>query len=159
MMFQSPTCWRFPPQQITAPLTIEGADSSFSGIDFVPDAFVIGPVQPGAALYSLEGDVGFSANNATSPAPEIGHEVKLINFNQVPGTPLALKVQNFARSTGDQAFIVVTTNAFNRPTNVGFGPDGCAYVVDYGAVRDLGPDTHFVGPPADGPLVQIPAPG
>jgi len=45
--------------------------------------------------------------------------------------------------------------AFNRPLNVRFGPDGCAYVVDYGAVRDLSPDSHFVGPPANGPLVQI----
>ena len=36
---------------------------------------------------------------------------------------------------------------FNRPTNVKFGPDGCAWVVDYGAVRDFGqsdPDTKFV---------------
>ena len=43
-----------PPQQITAPLAVEAADSSFTGIDFVPDAFVGGPVQPGAVLYSLE---------------------------------------------------------------------------------------------------------
>ena len=126
----------FPPQQITAPLAIEGADSSFTGIDFVPDAFVGGPVQPGAVLYTLEGDFGFSPENATEPAPAIGHEVKLINFNQLPDTPLALKIQNFARnSTGDQAF-VTSINGFNRPTNIRFGPDGCAYVVDYGAVRD-----------------------
>ena len=150
----------FPPQQITGPLANEGADSSYTGIDFVPDAFVLDPVRPGAALYSLEGDFGFSAPNATSPAPEIGHEVKLINFNQVPGSPLALRVQNFARNnTGDQAVIVDNTNAFNRPLNVRFGPDGCAYVPDYGAVRDLGSDTHFVGPPANGPLVQIPGTG
>ena len=50
---------------------------------------------------------------------------------------------------------------FNRPTNVRFGPDGCAYVVDYGAVRDNGqsdPATKFqvVG---DGPLVQFPGTG
>jgi hypothetical protein len=44
-------------------------------------------------------------------------------------------------------------------TNIRFGPDGCAYVVDYGAVRDLGSDSHFVGPPANGPLVQIPGTG
>jgi hypothetical protein len=150
-----------PPQQITAPLALEGADSSFTGIDFVPDAFVRDPVRPGAVLYSLEGDFGFSPSNATSPAPEIGHEVKLINFNQVSGSPLALRIQNFARnstSTGDQAF-VTNTNGFNRPLNVRFGPDGCAYVVDYGAVRDLSADTHFVGPPANGPLVQIPGTG
>jgi hypothetical protein len=147
-----------PPQQITAPLALEAADSSFTGIDFVPDAFVIGPVQPGAALYSLEGDFGFSAPNATAPAPEVGHEVKLINFNQVPGSPLALRFQNFGRnSTGDQAF-VTNINGFNRPTNIRFGPDGCAYVVDYGAVRDLGSDSHFVGA-ANGPLVQIPGTG
>jgi hypothetical protein len=133
----------FPPQQIAAPLAIEGADSSFTGIDFVPDAFVAGPVQPGAVLYTLEGDFGFSPPNATDPAPEIGHEVKLINFNQLPGSPLALKVQNFARSTtGDQAFIN-NINGFNRPTNIRFGPDGCAYIVDYGAVRDNGSDTHL----------------
>src|SRR5215472_10404496 len=149
-----------PPQQITAPLAIEGADSSFTGIDFVPDAFVLDPVRPGAVLYTLEGDFGFSAPNATAPAPEIGHEVKLVNFNQVPGSPLAVRIQNFARnSSGDQAFIVDNTNAFNRPLNVRVGADGCAYVVDYGAVRDLGTDTHFVGPPANGPLVQIPGTG
>ena len=148
----------FPPQQITAPLALEAADSSFTGIDFVPDAFVTGPVQPGAALYSLEGDFGFSAPNATAPAPEVGHEVKLINFNQVAGSPLALKFQNFARnSTGDQAFLT-NINGFNRPTNVRFGPDGCAYVVDFGAVRDLSSDSHFVGA-ANGPLVQIPGTG
>jgi len=148
----------FPPQPITAPLAIEAADSSFTGIDFAPAAFVTGPVQPGAALYSLEGDFGFSAENATAPAPVVGHEVKLINFNQAAGSPLALKFQNFARnSTGDQAF-VTNINGFNRPTNVRFGPDGCAYVVDYGAVRDLGSDSHFVGA-ANGPLVQIPGTG
>jgi hypothetical protein len=148
----------FPPQPITAPLALEGADSSFTGIDFVPDAFASGPVRPGAVLYSLEGDFGFSPPNATAPAPEIGHEVKLINFNQLPDTPLSLQIQNFARnSTGDQAFIT-NINGFNRPTNLRFGPDGCAYVVDYGAVRDNGPDTHFVGA-ANGPLVQIPGTG
>jgi hypothetical protein len=145
----------FPPQQITGPLAIEAADASFTGIDFVPDAFVLGPVQPGAALYSFEGDFGFSPPNGT---PEVGHEVKLLNFNQVPGSPIALKFQNFARnSTGDQAF-TTNINGFNRPTNVRFGPDGCAYVVDYGAVRDLGSDSHYLGA-ADGPLVEIPGTG
>src|SRR6516165_10772818 len=86
-----------PPQQITGPLANEAADSSFTGIDFVPDVFVGGPVQPGAALYSLEGDFGFSPPNSSNPDAEIGHEVKLINFNQLPGSPLALRIQNFAR--------------------------------------------------------------
>jgi hypothetical protein len=147
-----------PPQQITGPLANEGADSSFTGIDFVPDVFVGGPVQPGAVLYSLEGDFGFSPPNSSNPDAEIGHEVKLINFNQLPGSPLALRIQNFARnSTNDQAF-VTNINGFNRPTNIRFGPDGCAYVVDYGAVRDNGSDTHFVGA-ANVPLVQIPGTG
>src|SRR6516164_433196 len=101
----------FPPARIVAPIAIEAADSSFTGIDFVPKSFVGGPVLDGAALYSLEGDFGFSPPNATSPAPEVGHEVKLINFNQDPSGPLQLSFQNFARNnTGDQAFIVDNTN-------------------------------------------------
>jgi hypothetical protein len=88
----------------------------------------------------------------------VGHEIKLINFNQPGQTTLALRIQNFARNvTGDQAF-VTNINGFNRPTNIRFGPDGCAYVVDYGAVRDLGSDSHYVGA-ANGPLVQIPGTG
>jgi glucose/arabinose dehydrogenase len=154
----------FPPAPITAPVALEAADSSFTGIDFVPKSFVGGPVLPGAALYSLEGDFGFSPPNATSPAPEVGHEVKLINFNQDQNSPLQLSFQNFARNdTGDQAFISSTNPAgFNRPTNVRFGPDGCAYVVDYGALRDPGGgpggDTRYLNP-ADAPLVQFPGTG
>src|SRR5262249_1995822 len=149
----------FPPQPITSPLATEAADSSFTGIDFVPNSFAVGPVQRGAALYTLEGDFGFSPPNATEPAPEVGHEVKLINFS----TPLVLKIMNFARNqTGDQAFIADTPQgqaAFNRPLNVRFGPDGCAWVTDYGAVRDNGADTHWVGAPKNGPLLQIPGTG
>jgi|SRR5579864_2681823 len=150
-----------PPAPIVAPLALEAADSSITGIDFVPNSFATGPVQRGAALYSLEGDFGFSGPNATAPAPEVGHEVKLINFGE---DPLSLSFQNFARNdTGGQAFISVTNTAgFNRPTNVRFGPDGCAYVVDYGAVRDPGGGpggaTRFVDA-ADAPLVQIPGTG
>jgi hypothetical protein len=155
----------FPPAPIVAPVAIEAADSSFTGIDFAPKSFVGGPVLPGAALYSLEGDFGFSPPNATAPAPEVGHEVKVINFNQDPSAPLQLSFKDFAFNvSGEQAFI---TNAagFNRPTNVRFGPDDCAYVVDYGAVRDpgggppAGPgSTRFVDP-ADAPLVQFPGTG
>jgi glucose/arabinose dehydrogenase len=151
----------FPPQQITSPLAIEAADSSITGIDFVPDAFVGGPVQPGAALYSLEGDFGFSAANATDPAPEVGHEIKLINFNQLPGTPLALKIQRFAHNAEFEQSFVSGSSGFNRPTNVRFGPDGCAYVVDYGAVRDFGqsdPRSKFQVA-GEGPLVQFPGTG
>ena len=154
----------FPPAPIVAPPALEAADSSFTGIDFVPGSFVTGPVQRGAALYSLEGDFGFSAPNATAPAPEVGHEVKLMNFNQDPSAPLSISFQNFARNdTGDEAFISPGhTAGFNRPTNLRFGPDGCAYVVDYGAVRDPGGGpgglTRFVNP-ADAPLVQFPGTG
>jgi glucose/arabinose dehydrogenase len=149
-----------PPQQITSPLAIEAADSSFTGIDFAPNSFVRGPVERGAALYSLEGDFGFSAANATAPAPEVGHEVKLINFSR-RNESLELKISRFAfNKTFEQAF-VDGLRGFNRPTNVKFGPDGCAWVVDYGAVRDFGqsdPDAKFVGA-ANGPLVQIPKTG
>ena len=157
----------FPPAPIVAPIALEAADSSFTGIDFAPKSFVGGPVLDGAALYALEGDFGFSPPNASPPAPEVGHEVKLINFNQDPSSPLQLSFQNFARNnTGDQAFISAAhPAAFNRPTNVRFGPDGCAYVVDYGAVRDPGGGpappggaTRFADP-ADGPLVQFPGTG
>ena len=153
----------FRPAPIVAPLAIEAADSSFTGIDFVPGSFVGGPVLPGAALYSLEGDFGFSAPNANAPAPEVGHEVKLMNFNQKSG-PLQISFQNFAfNSSEEQAFVSPGKTAeFNRPTNVRFGPDDCAYVVDYGAVRDPGGGpggpTRFVDP-ADAPLVQIPGTG
>ena len=153
----------FRPAPIVAPVAIEAADSSFTGIDFAPRSFVGGPVLPGAALYSLEGDFGFSPPNANAPAPEVGHEVKLINFNQDSG-PLQLSFQNFAFNvSGEQAFISPGhTAGFNRPTNVRFGPDDCTYVVDYGAVRDPGGGpggaTRFIDP-ADGPLVQIPGTG
>jgi len=151
----------FPPQQITSPLASEAADSSLTGIDFVPDSFTAGPVQSGAALYTLEGDFGFSAANATAPAPEAGHEVKLINFSD-PGQPLVLKIMRFARNTTfEQAFVSGGIRGFNRPTNVKFGPDGCGYVVDYGAVRDFGqssPASKFVGD-GNGPLLQIPHTG
>ncbi len=159
----------FPPQQITAPLALEAADSSFTGIDFVPDSFVGGPVQRGAALYTLEGDFGFSAANATPPAPEVGHEVKLLNFGpdsseqgeDRQNQPLALKIMRFAHNTTFEQAFVSGIRGFNRPTNVKVGPDGCAWIVDYGAVRDFGqsdPDVKFVGT-GNGPLVQIPGTG
>jgi len=151
-----------PPQQITSPLAIEAADSSFTGIDFVPNSFATGPVQRGAALYTLEGDFGFSKANSTAPGPEVGHEVKLINFSK-SGDPLELKIQRFAHNvTFEQAFVNPDhLRGFNRPTNVRFGPDGCAYIADYGAVRDFGqsdPDSKFKVA-GDGPLVQIPGTG
>ena len=147
-----------PPQQITSPLTIEGADSSFTGIDFVPKSFVQGPIGGGAALYSLEGDFGFSAGNATAPAPEIGHEIKIVNFVD---NPLGVKIVRFVHNTTNEQAFPDGLRGLNRPTNVKFGPDGCAYVVDYGAVRDFGqsdPAAKFITA-ADAPLVQIPGTG
>jgi hypothetical protein len=150
-----------PASAITSPLAIEAVDSSFTAFEFVPESFARGPLRPGAALYVLEGDFGFSKANATSPAPEVGHEVKLINFSK-PGQALAIQIDRFAHNTSfDQAF-TDGLRGFNRPTDdLRMGPDGCAWVTDYGAVRDLGqsdPDTHFVGA-NNGPLLQIPYTG
>jgi glucose/arabinose dehydrogenase len=146
-----------PPQPITAPLALEPADVAVVGTDFVPRSFVHGPVKRGAALVAREGDFGFSAGNGS---PEAGHDVELVNFSR-PGEPLQLQLNIFAQNnTSEQAF-PGNIRGINRPTNLRFGPDGCAYLVDYGAVRDFGqsdPDTKFIVP-ADAPLVQIPGTG
>ncbi len=147
-----------PPQAITAPLALEPADVAVVGLDFVPNSFVGGPVRKGAALIAREGDFGFSKGNGT---PEAGHDIELVNFSG-PGKPLQLQQTKFAfNTTGDQAFTDPGVRGINRPTDLKFGPDGCAYLVDYGAVRDFGqsdPATKFVTP-ADAPLVQIPGTG
>ena len=147
-----------PPQPITAPLALEPADVAAVGLDFAPSSFVGGVVKKGAALISREGDFGFSKANGD---PEAGHDIELVNFSK-PGVPLQLQQTRFAfNNTGDQAFTDAGVRGINRPTDLKFGPDGCAYLVDYGAVRDFGqsdPATKFVG--ADnGPLVQIPGTG
>jgi glucose/arabinose dehydrogenase len=148
----------FPPQPITAPLALEPADVAVVGLDFVPDSFAVGPVKKGAALISREGDFGFSKGNGT---PEAGHDIELVNFSK-PGETLQLQQMKFAfNSTGDQAFTDPGVHGINRPTDLKFGPDGCAYLVDYGAVRDFGqsdPATKFVND-ADAALVQIPGTG
>jgi hypothetical protein len=63
-------------------------------------------------------------------------------------------------SSGDQAFSG-QLRGINRPVTARFGPDGALYLVDYGAVRDLGqadPDSAIkIG--ADAPLVVIPHTG
>ena len=95
--------------------------------------------------------------------PEVGHEIKLLNFSKV-SEPLQLQISRFVfNKTFEQAFVSSGNgiHAFNRPTNVRFGPDGCAWVPDYGAVRDFGqsdPASKFVGA-GNGPLVQIPGTG
>lgn len=163
----------FPPQQPKAPMDLEPADSSMTGIDFAPNSFVGGVVHRGAALVSREGDFGFSPGNGE---PEEGHDVQLVNFS-APGEPLQTTLQRFAYNCktadqshpngaagcahpADQAFTDIL-HAFNRPTFAMFGPDGALYVVDYGAVRDLGQSDPLakVTNPADGPLVQFPFTG
>ena len=148
----------FPPQPITAPIALEPADVAVVGLDFAPDSFVGGVVKKGAALISREGDFGFSKANGT---PEAGHDIELVNFSG-PGEPLQIQLSDFAfNNTNDQAFTDNGVQGINRPTDLKFGPDGCAYLVDYGAVRDFGqsdPATKFVGA-ANGPLVQIPGTG
>ncbi len=147
----------FPPQPITAPLALEPADVAIVGLDFVPDSFVGGPVKRGAALAGREGDFGFSKANGT---PEEGHDIQLINFSR-PGEPLRLQLQRFAHnSTFEQAF-VAGIRGINRPVDLKFGPDECAYLVDYGAVRDFGQSDSAskFKVDGDGPLLQIPGTG
>ena len=147
----------FPPQPITAPLALEPADVAIVGLDFVPDSFVHGPVKRGAALAGREGDFGFSKGNGT---PEEGHDIQLINFSR-PGEPLQLELQRFAHNTTFEQAFVDGIRGINRPVDLKFGPDECAYLVDYGAVRDFGqsdPASRFKVA-ADAPLVQIPGTG
>jgi hypothetical protein len=151
----------FPPQPITAPLALEPADVAAVGLDFVPDSFVTGVVRKGAALVAREGDFGFSKANGD---PEAGHDVELVNFSGGRGKsdgPLQLQLQRFAHNTTFEQAFIDGIRGINRPVDLKFGPDDCAYLVDYGAVRDFGqsdPDSKFKDP-ADGPLVQIPGTG
>jgi glucose/arabinose dehydrogenase len=146
-----------PPQPITAPLALEPADVAAVGLDFVPNSFVTGPVRRGAALVAREGDFGFSAANGE---PEAGHDIELVNFSG-PGEPLQLQQTRFAHNTTFEQAFVDGLRGINRPVDLKFGPDDCAYLVDYGAVRDFGqsdPASKFIDP-ADAPLVQIPGTG
>jgi hypothetical protein len=147
----------FPPQPPVAPLALAPADVAVVGLDFAPEAFVGGVVRRGAALVASEGDFGFSAANGE---PEEGHDVSLVNFSP-PGEPLRVELSRFAfNKTFEQAF-PSGIHGINRPVDGKFGPDGAFYVVDYGAVRDVGqsdPDSKFQVA-GDGPLVQIPGTG
>src|SRR2546426_849174 len=164
----------FPPQPPVAPLALEPADVAAVGLDFVPDSFAHGVVRRGAALVSREGDFGFSRGNGE---PEAGHDVELVNFSR-PDEPLRLELSRFAfncrradqrhnpdgsaacTAPADQAF-TENIRGINRPVDLKFGPDHCAYLVDYGAVRDFGqsdPDSGFKVA-GDGPLVQLPGTG
>jgi len=163
----------FFPQQPVAPLAIEPSDVAAVGLDFVPRSFVGGVVKKNAVLVSREGDFGFSPENGE---PSAGHDVELVNFTGT--SPNELQLSRFAfncrqgdqrhdpdgtpkcAGESDQAF-TSQVRGINRPTTIRFGPDGAAYLVDYGAVRDPGgadPRSRFVNP-ADAPLVQIPGTG
>src|SRR5882724_5050418 len=164
----------FPPRPPVAPLALEPADVAAVGLDFVPGSFVQGVVKKNAVLLSREGDFGFSPENGD---PSAGHDVELINFTS-SDDPSELQLSRFAfncaradqahdpdgspRCNGDsdQAFTQLL-RGINRPTTIRFGPDGAAYLVDYGAVRDPGgadARSQFADP-ADAPLVQIPGTG
>jgi hypothetical protein len=144
------------------------------GLDFAPGSFATGVVKPNAVLLSREGDFGFSPANGT---PNEGHDIELVNFTD-PGNPNELQLSRFAFNcpqgsrrhdpSGNPTCDVAVNQAFtarlhgiNRPTTLRFGPDGAAYLVDCGAVRDPGgsdPASRFTSP-ADAPLVQIPGTG
>ena len=108
-----------PPQSITSPLAIEAADSSFTGLDFVPRTFTGGPIAPGAVLYTLEGDFGFSPPNASEGAPEVGHEVKLINFDQKGNRPSPLRCRDSlatSRATRPSSAPIISQDSIAPPT-------------------------------------------
>jgi len=130
-------------------------------------------VNRGDALIAREGDFGFSLGNGT---PEVGHDVERVQFlsgNQVSQDRFAFNCQaadqvqapgssgtKICNSSADQAF-VEQIHGINRPVDGKFGPDGAFYLVDFGAVRDVGvsdPDTQFKVA-ADAPQVQIPNTG
>ena len=164
----------FLPQQPVAPLALDAADVAAVGLDFAPRSFVFKFVKKNAALVSREGDFGFSPGNGF---PIEGHDVQLVNWTKSPN-PNELQLSRFAfncpqnaqghNPDGSPTCSVNAGMAFpdslrgiNRPTTLRFGPDGAAYLVDYGAVRDFGrsdPRTKFVGA-ANAPLVQIPGTG
>lgn len=147
----------FPPQPPVAPLALAPADVAVVGLDFAPETFVGGVVKRGAVLIAREGDFGFSPANGE---PEEGHDVELVNFSR-PGEPLRVELARFAfNKTFEQAF-PSGIHGINRPVDGKFGPDGAFYLVDYGAVRDVGqsdPDSKFQVA-EDGPLVQLPGTG
>ena len=83
-----------------------------------------------------------------------------MNFS-LNGKQVQLSQSQFAHNTTFEQAFPDGLRGINRPVDLKFGPDDCAYLVDYGAVRDFGqsdPDSKFRGP-TNGPLVQIPGTG
>ena len=147
----------FPPQPITSPLAIEAATPRSPASTSCQISLPRGRCN--AALRSMHWrEFRFLKGECNCTVPEVGHEIKLLNFSKV-SEPLQLQISRFAfNKTFEQAFVSPSgIHAFNRPTVREAGPDGCAWVPDYGAVRDFGqsdPDSKFVGD-GNGPLVQI----
>jgi hypothetical protein len=165
----------FPPQKVVAPIALEPADVAAVGLDFVPAAFAGGGssgngVNVGDAIITREGDFGFSRGNGT---PEAGHDVERVQFlssNQISQERFAFNCRaadqvttngtKTCKNPADQGFSE-KIHGINRPVDGKFGPDGAFYIVDFGAVRDVGQsdeDTKFQVA-EDGPLVQIPGTG
>lgn len=168
---------QFPPQKVVAPIALEPADDAAVGFDFVPSDFAGAgnpgnAVSVGDALITREGDFGFSRANGE---PEAGHDIERVQFlsssqisqerfifncraaDQVQAPNSSTKI---CKNPADQAF-AEQIHGINRPVDGKFGPDGAFYLVDFGAVRDVGqsdPDTKFQVA-GDGPLVQIPHTG
>jgi hypothetical protein len=90
-----------PPQQITSPLALEAADSSFTGIDFVPDSFVRGPIGPGAALFALEGGLPRTSRatrrSSTTRTAGIGRRSSDLGPTAAPGFPTTARYATSAR--------------------------------------------------------------
>ena len=161
----------FPPQPPVAPIALEPSDVAAVGLDFAPTSFVGGVVRKNAVLLSREGDFGFSPENGN---PSAGHDVELVNFKSQRELQLSRFAFNCKQSDqrydpdgtpqcageSDQAF-TSQVHGINRPTTIRFGPDGAAYLVDYGAVRDPGGADRrsAVVNPANAPLVQLPGTG
>ena len=77
------------------------------------------------------------------------------------GQVLELSQSRFPHNTTFEQAFPDGFHGINRPVDLKFVPDDCAYLVDYGAVRDFGqsdPASKFIGP-GNGPLVEIPGTG
>jgi len=83
-----------------------------------------------------------------------------VNFS-LTGNVLDLSQSRFAHNTTFEQAFPDLVHGINRPVDLKFGPDDCAYLIDYGALRDFGqsdPKSRFIDP-GDAPLVQIPGTG
>jgi len=83
-----------------------------------------------------------------------------VNFS-LNGKQIQLSQSRLAHNTTFEQASPGRTSRDQPPVDLKFWPDDCAYLVDYGAVRDFGqsaPASKFIDP-GNGPLVQIPGSG